>query len=173
LPVSHFSTWTNLSLEYSFDVPHRIVSGGNTRFQSVKNGINAIEVDCLVAVHDGVRPVISSELIGSAFAEASLKGNAVASVPLKESIRRLKAKDNQAVDRSDFRLMQTPQVFQIQQLKTAYEIEFEDSFTDDASVAEKAGFKINLIDGDPDNTKITSLEDLVIAEALLKITDIS
>lgn len=168
LPVSHFSTWTRLSLEYDFDVPHRMVSGGTTRFQSVKNGLNLIGGKGLVAIHDGVRPVINSGLIGDAFDSAAQKGNAVVSMPLKDSIRRLDGANSVAENRDNFRLIQTPQVFEVEQLKKAYDIEYDDSLTDDASVVEKSGMKINLIDGDQSNIKITSAEDLAIAETLLK-----
>jgi len=168
LPVSHVSTWTRLSLEFNFDVPHRLVSGGTTRFQSVKNGLNSIEGPGLVAVHDGVRPVINPELIRSAYNTASERGNAVLSVPLKDSIRRIKADGTIAENRGDFMIIQTPQVFDVEELKEAYNVEFSDSLTDDASVAENYGLRINLIEGDNQNIKITSLEDLFIAETLLK-----
>ncbi|MDA0193779.1 MAG: 2-C-methyl-D-erythritol 4-phosphate cytidylyltransferase [Bacteroidetes bacterium] len=170
LPVSHFSTWTKLSLEYDFDVPHKLVSGGSTRFQSVKNGLNSIEGKGLVAVHDGVRPVINPKLIRNAFEIASESGSAVLSVPLKESIRRINAGGTIAEDRSNFMIIQTPQVFKVDELKEAYSVEFNASLTDDASVAENYGLKINLVDGDYQNIKITSSEDLLIAETLLNKT---
>ena len=147
-----------------------VANGGATRFQSVKNGLSAINSDeGIVAVHDGVRPVISVELIENAFAEAAIHGAVVTSVALKDSIREIcSSGENRAVDRRNFRLIQTPQIFDIQLLKSAYEQEEKPSFTDDASVVEAMGENITLIEGDYKNIKITTPEDMIVAEAFLE-----
>ena len=167
LPVSHFGEWTNLSVKYDFDVPHRIVAGGSTRYHSVKNGLLSIEEDGLVAIHDGVRPFVSTEIIENSFIEANKSGNGVVSIPLKDTLRHLGKKGSKPLDRSEYRLVQTPQTFRIGEIKKAYEVEFSENITDDASVAEAAGQKINLIEGSYRNIKITTEEDLVFARAVL------
>jgi 2-C-methyl-D-erythritol 4-phosphate cytidylyltransferase len=166
LPESQFDYWKELCQKYK-TVPHQLVAGGNTRFQSGLNGLKAIENEGLVAIHDGVRPFVSKEIINESFKVASEKGTAVVSVPSKDSVR----VNGQAIDRSTVRLIQTPQTFQISLIKKAFEIEELSIFTDDASVAEHAGFEINLIEGNYENIKITTPEDLLWAEVLLKQTD--
>ena len=167
LPVSHFSKWTALSLEYDFDVPHRLVAGGSTRFHSVKNGLNTIEGDGVVAIHDGVRPLVDITIIEESFKRAREDGNAVAAVSLKDSIRKLSDGQTKAVERKDYKAIQTPQTFDLGLIKKAYEIDYVESITDDASVAELAGHQINLIQGSYKNIKITTTEDLIVAEAFM------
>lgn len=170
LPANQISYWLNLCPKHNFTLSHTIVEGGETRFHSVKNGLGAIPNSAdngLVAIHDGVRPFVTSEIIQNSFSLAASKGNAVTSVQLKDSIRFLEGQMNKSVDRSKYVLIQTPQTFQINLIKKAYEgASNPNQFTDDASVAEGAGFSINLFEGDYRNIKITTSEDLVIAEAL-------
>ncbi len=168
LPHSHFSQWTELSLIHDFDVPHRMVGGGSTRFHSVKNGLDSINGDGVVAIHDGVRPLVELSIIKNGFEVANKEGNAVVSIELKDSLRHLKGQLSKSIDRIAYRAIQTPQTFKISEIKKAYNIEYQESITDDASVAELAGQRINLIEGSYRNIKITTMEDLVIAEALLK-----
>ena len=169
LPLTHFNRWTELCLKYDFDIPHKMVAGGSTRFHSVKNGLESIAADDgLVAIHDGVRPLISTDIIGNSFEVAAASDNAVVAVELKDTIRLVEKKGTRSVDRAKYRAIQTPQTFMLPKIKKAYQIEFDESITDDASVAEKAGQKINLIEGSYRNLKITTMEDLVVAEALLK-----
>jgi 4-diphosphocytidyl-2-methyl-D-erithritol synthase len=144
-----------------------VVKGGETRFQSVRNGLNKIDQDGLVAIHDGVRPLVSEDIIGASFRLAAVHQSAVAAVRLKESIRMTDQDNTKAVDRSKFRLIQTPQTFDIATIKKAYEMKEDSSLTDDASVAEKSGLIISLFEGSYENIKITTPEDLVIAEALM------
>lgn len=146
-----------------------LVEGGATRFQSVKNGLTAIEAnEGIVAVHDGVRPLISSELVEESFRVAEEKKAVVVSVPLKDSARMVLADgSNKMIDRSSVRLMQTPQTFELALLKAAFEQNEEPFFTDDASVVEHFGHPITLIEGDYTNLKITTPEDLLIAERLI------
>ena len=168
LPPDSFATWNSLCEKHDFQIAHELVEGGITRFQSVKNGLSTInDDDGIVAIHDGVRPLIRKEIIGASFRLAEVHGSAIASVRLKESIRRTDQDLTRAVDRSKFRLIQTPQTFMVRDIRKAYELPEEDQLTDDASVAERAGIRISLFEGDYENIKITTPEDLRIAEALL------
>ena len=169
LPEAEIPTWKALCKKYSFIVPHIIQKGGNSRFQSVKNGLEKIEHDGLVAVHDGVRPLVSQAVIKNSFETAEKEESAVTAVLLKESIRFIEGKDSKAVDRRNFQLIQTPQTFKVELLKKAYDVEESEVFTDDASVVEAVGRYITLIEGNYENIKITTPEDLVIAECLLKM----
>ena len=168
LPDDEKSYWEELCLKYSYNKPVKIVSGGETRFQSVRNGLQAIDDDGLVAIHDGVRPLVSEDIIGASYRLAAVHQSAVAAVRLKESIRITDQDNTKAVDRSKFRLIQTPQTFQVDLIKKAYQTKEDLSLTDDASVAERAGHLISLFEGSYENIKITTPEDLIIAEALLK-----
>ncbi len=168
IPEDDFPVWKELCMLHNYTRPLILQSGGDTRFQSVKNGLKKITGDGLVAIHDGVRPLVSKDMIGASFRLAAVHGSAVAAVRLKESIRMVNQDNTSAVDRSKFRLIQTPQAFQVRLIKQAYETREESSFTDDASVAEHAGHTISLFEGSYENIKITTAEDLVIAEALLK-----
>jgi 2-C-methyl-D-erythritol 4-phosphate cytidylyltransferase len=168
LPEDELEVWNKLCQQYNFKVKLTIAIGGDSRFQSVKNGLAKIEShDGLVAIHDGVRPLVSKDIIGASFRLAAVHKSAVAAVRLKESIRITNQDTTKAVDRSDYRLIQTPQTFDLAMIKKAYEIKEEQSLTDDASVVERAGYKISLFEGSYTNIKITTPEDLVIAEAFL------
>jgi len=167
LPENEITQWKKICKEYKFDIPHKLAYGGRTRFQSVENGLRNINESCLVAVHDGVRPLVSTRTIKNAFKIASEKGNAVPAIKIEPSIRFITNEKNKAVDRNQYRIIQTPQVFQSNLLKKAYQQDFQDSFTDDASVVENTGVDINLVEGNPENIKITTKKDLRIAEALL------
>ncbi|QRR03352.1 2-C-methyl-D-erythritol 4-phosphate cytidylyltransferase [Dyadobacter sandarakinus] len=169
LPEAHFAYWETLCQEYSFNEKYTLIAGGETRFHSVKNGLQSIHSDhALVAVHDGVRPVISKTIIANGFREAALHGTAVTSVPLKDSIRVLDANGvSQAMDRAQCRLVQTPQTFRIDWMRNAFNAPYQAAFTDCASVLESAGYPIHLIDGAYENIKITTPEDLVWAKAHL------
>ena len=167
LPEGHIHRWEELIREYGFIVPHRIVPGGATRFHSVLNGLAELPSDGLVAIHDGARPLVSNDLILRSFREAEINGNAVPALPVSESMRQLTDGGNQPVDRTSFRLVQTPQVFLLKDIHRAYQQSYRPEFTDDATVMEAAGFRIHLIDGDPENIKITCPKDLIIAQALM------
>lgn len=167
LPEEQASLWEEQVLQYDFKAPVTIKFGGKSRFQSVKNGLKAIEGDGLVAIHDGVRPLVSRDLIAASFNLAAIHGSAVAAVRLKESLREIDKDATRALDRSRYRLIQTPQTFRIALLKQAYEMEEDPSLTDDAGVLEKWGHKISLFEGSYSNIKITTEEDLRIAESFL------
>ncbi|RNI30164.1 2-C-methyl-D-erythritol 4-phosphate cytidylyltransferase [Rufibacter immobilis] len=169
LPEAEVSTWNSLCQQHQFTVPHQVVLGGNTRFQSVKNGLAALEQeeDGVVAVHDGVRPFVDNAILQAAYGTAAQRGAAVVSVSLKDSIRRVRGGTSKAVDRAAYRLVQTPQCFRLPLLRRAYSQPESPLFTDDASVVERFGHKIQLVEGSYRNIKLTTPEDLVLAEAFL------
>ena len=162
LPQRDMATWAALCDKHSFYPAIQTVTGGQTRFQSVKNGLRAIKAtDGLVAVHDGVRPFVSIEIIQAGFETAALTGSAVACVPAKDSVRLVdETGDSQAVDRARVRLIQTPQTFRLDWFRTAFAADEQSHFTDCASVLEHAGFAITLIEGSYENIKITTPDDL-------------
>lgn len=166
LPRKHFSQWKKLCARYNFFLPHSIVAGGRERFFSIKNGLNLIEEKSIVAIHDGVRPLVSKKTIKSCFDTASRKGNAVPVISVTESLRQKKKKGSIRVNRDDFFIVQTPQCFDSEILKKAYGHKYSKEFTDDASVVEKYGKKIFLTEGNLENIKITSPADLKVAEFL-------
>lgn len=169
LPADDIITWESLCVAYNYNRQVVLTVGGDTRFQSVKNGLERIEGNTgLVAIHDGVRPLVSQDIVGASFRLAAVHGSAVAAVRLKESIRKTDQDTTIAVDRSDYRLIQTPQSFDLAVVKKAYQIKEEPSLTDDASVVERSGHAISLFEGSYSNIKITTPEDMVVAEALLK-----
>lgn len=169
LPPDQLSLWKSLCFTHGFDVNHGVVAGGASRFQSVKNGLAVIHAaDGVVAVHDGVRPFASVDIIAEAFTVASEKGNAVVAVPLKESIRQLNGPTSKALNREEYRLVQTPQCFQLSLLRRAYEQPEQPTFTDDASVVESLGEEIYLVPGSYDNIKITTPDDLLWAESFFR-----
>lgn len=177
IPASDFLLWQEMvskqtadSLVVSCQNQVRLVAGGATRFQSVSNGLRSIEAqEGLVAVHDGVRPLIKTSIIEHSFEVALHNSTAVTSVPLKDSCRIINEDgSNKLLDRSKLRLMQTPQTFQLSEMRKAFQSPEQSYFTDCASVFEFAGYAINLIDGDYENIKITTPEDLILAEALMR-----
>jgi len=168
LPASQIDFWNDLCDEYSFTLKHQIVVGGQNRFTSVKNALDSIHGRSLVAVHDGVRPLVSIDTITRCFDESGIKGTAIPVIDLVDSIRLVTVNGNQSVDRSSYKLVQTPQVFDIEILKNAYNQDFSPLFTDDASVVEASGVTINMVEGNRENIKITSPFDLEMAEWLLK-----
>jgi 2-C-methyl-D-erythritol 4-phosphate cytidylyltransferase len=167
LPEDDFEIWRSICEKFEFNYPVTLQKGGETRFQSVKNGLQNI-TEGLVAIHDGVRPLVSEDIIGASFRLAAIHKCAIAAVRLKESIRMTDQDNTKAVDRSRFRLIQTPQTFDVSLIKSAYEQKEDNSFTDDASVAERAGNIISLFEGSYENIKITTQEDLIVAKALIE-----
>jgi 2-C-methyl-D-erythritol 4-phosphate cytidylyltransferase len=184
LPESQQEYWRELCSKYSFNEPHCIANGGQTRFHSVKNGLALVPdaAEGVVGVHDGVRPFASVETISRCFDMAQKTHAVVPVVPVVETLRHLrpKATDGSATDshpdgsgvsetvsRSDYRLVQTPQTFDIQLLKEAYRQQYTDFFTDDASVVESMGKSIALVEGNRENIKITTPFDLAVAEMLV------
>lgn len=168
LPAAYHEYWAELCATHNFTIPHQLVSGGETRFHSVKNGLDLItDDDAIIAIQDAVRPLTSREIVDNAYQQAAAIGNAVVAVKSRDSIRQLKGGISTALTRDEIYLVQTPQTFQAAQLKKAYQQPFDPKFTDDASVVEETGIKINLIYGSYQNIKITFAEDITIAELLM------
>ncbi|MGN7721160.1 2-C-methyl-D-erythritol 4-phosphate cytidylyltransferase [Chitinophaga sp. 22620] len=153
----------------AFDRPPSItlVQGGETRFHSVKNGLDVIRQSAVIFVHDGVRPLLSPSLIRRCYEGALAKGNAIPAVEMKDSLREVDDEGNMAVDRSRFRIIQTPQTFLSEVLQPAFTQPYDPLFTDEASVVERAGEEIHLVEGEEQNIKITRPVDLAIANAFL------
>ena len=166
LPEAYMGKWKELCHHYGFKIPVILQPGGNTRFESVKNGLNIINGDGLVAIHDGVRPLADQKLIERSFQTALKYNSAVAAIPLKNSLREITETGSRAVDREQFRQVQTPQTFNLRLIKEAYRLVEDTHHTDDASVWEAAGHPVTLYDGSEKNLKITTIHDLVIAEML-------
>ena len=147
----------------------KIVLGGETRFHSVKNGLTTITDDnSLVAIHDAARPLVSKETIERCFVSARENNSGIPIVKVSESIRSVDGNKSVAINRDNYRIVQTPQCFKTNMLQKAFEVEYKNSFTDDATVFENVGQVVNLVEGNIENIKITLPSDLLIAEALLK-----
>lgn len=168
LPSEQISCWQELCDNHEFDISHEVVPGGAKRFYSVRNGLEKIPDDCLVAVHDGVRPLVAKSVIEETFRVAEEKGAAIPVIQMSESIRhRQEDGTSLPADRDEYVLVQTPQVFYSDILKSAYQRDYKPQFTDDASVVENSGHKIFLTEGNRSNIKITTPYDFDIASALI------
>lgn len=170
LPKEHIPHWKTLVKDYHFTIPHQIVEGGSERFYSVKNALGSFppNFEGIVAIHDGVRPLVSSKTILNAVNECKSKKAVIPVITLNDSLRKTDGINSIHQNRSDYRLVQTPQCFDFNILKKAYEQAFSPIFTDDASVVEGINEKVWLVDGNVENIKITTPLDLIIAEALIK-----
>ncbi len=160
--------WKLLCVEHDFRVPHQVISGGPKRFYSVKRGLGLVPNDALVAIHDGVRPLVSEDTIQRCFDIARRKGNAIPAIRIHESVRETDASLNKPFNREKLRIAQTPQVFYSTLIKNAYQQNYREDFTDDALVLESTVQMIHLVEGNEENIKITNPSDLIVAEALLK-----
>lgn len=167
LPKNQIEFWKSLCDKHNFNIKHTIVEGGQTRFQSVKNGLELVKQNSLVAIHDGVRPFISLETIEHSFKVAQEQGNAIVCVDSKDSLRKVTEIGSQHVDRNQFKIIQTPQTFQSDLIKKAYQQKESNLFTDDASVLEATGGIIHLIDGEYKNIKITTPDDILISSIFI------
>lgn len=170
LPSDQMDLWQRLCDRHGFSVPHRVVPGGETRWHSVKHALDSMgdvnEVD-IIAVHDGVRPMVTADVICRTIEAARRDGAAVPVVALNDSVRQVVGEASHALDRSALRAVQTPQAFDARLLLGAYSLPYQPTFTDDASVVEQLGHPITLVEGDPHNLKITRPMDLALAEYLL------
>ncbi len=170
LPEQQQDYWKNLCKKFYFKINHTIVNGGETRFHSVKNGLDSItDKNVLIGIHDGVRPLVSQETITNCFNEAEKKGAAFPVVPVVETLRKRTSAGSITVNREDYCLVQTPQVFDSEIIKKAYLQKYSQSFTDDVSVVETLGENIVYeVPGCRENIKITTQVDLLITESLMK-----
>ena len=170
LPKSQQDYWHSLCKEYQFDERYSIADGGETRFHSVSNGLSLIpdNAEGVVGVHDGVRPFPSIDVIARCYETARHQGAVIPVIPVVETVRHLEGDNSKTVSRDEYRLVQTPQTFDIQLLKRAYRQQFTPMFTDDASVVEALGDTITLVEGNRENIKITTPFDLIIATAILR-----
>jgi len=169
LPQEEIQFWDELNIWHQNYIEHKVVAGGETRFHSVKNALEHLKEGALVAVHDGVRPFVSANIINQSFEQARNEKAVVTAVLMKDSVRQVDENGkSKNLDRSSLRMIQTPQTFDVDLLKSAYNTPFNPFFTDDASVVEAYGHSITLLDGEYQNIKITTPDDLIIAEALLK-----
>ena len=170
LPSDQMDLWQRLCDRYGFDVPHRVVPGGETRWHSVKHALDSMgdvnEVD-IIAVHDGVRPMVTADVICRTIEAVRRDGAAIPVVALNDSVRQVVGEASHALDRSTLRAVQTPQAFDARLLLDAYSLPYQPTFTDDASVVEQLGHPITLVEGDPHNLKITRPMDMALAEYLL------
>ena len=166
LPVSQQVYWKELCAEYHFALPHDVADGGETRFHSVMNGLVKVEGEGLVGVHDGVRPFVSQEVIARCYEEAAVKKAVIPVIGVVETVRQLVDGESVTVPRDQYKLVQTPQVFDVALLRKAYHQEYTDMFTDDASVVEALGEKVHLVEGNRENIKLTTPFDLKLAELL-------
>jgi 2-C-methyl-D-erythritol 4-phosphate cytidylyltransferase len=167
IPETHIETWQEILKDHKVDIKHTIVTGGETRSQSVKNGLQQVSEPGLVAIHDGVRPLVTPSVIKRLFAEAAIYGNAIPVVPVSDTARRVDGDQHMLIDRSQLRLVQTPQIFHSDELQNAYK-KLAGSFTDDAAVFEAAGYEVHLCEGEPENIKLTKPLDMLFAEAILR-----
>jgi 2-C-methyl-D-erythritol 4-phosphate cytidylyltransferase len=168
LPENQLRYWIDLQKKHSFSILHTLVRGGSNRFNSVKNGLKFVNSPGLVAIHDGVRPFVNIDTIKRCFETAERLGNAIPAISPTESLRILTESGSLPVNRFNVKQIQTPQVFNAGLIKKAYQQQYSEDFTDDATVLEKTGEKINLIEGNRENIKITNPEDLLISAALLQ-----
>jgi len=167
LPADYVPMWEELCQKYLFITAHKVALGGEERFHSIQNGLREVTGET-VAVHDAVRPLVSNEVISNCFETAEKKGTAVPVYAITESVRKIENENSFAVNRDDYKLVQTPQCFNREILLNAYQQRYSQFFSDDASVVESNGVKINLVDGNRENLKITTPHDLKLAELFLK-----
>lgn len=180
LPEEHQEYWKMLCREIGCTASHHIVNGGDTRFHSVRNGLEFLAEElgisaerkekALIAVHDGVRPFVAEEVIENCFANAEQEGNAIPAIPIVDSLREVTDEGNRPVNRADYFAVQTPQVFHSDILLRAYTQSYVKDFTDDASVVEAMGETISMVPGNRENIKITTPFDLMIAKSLCELT---
>jgi len=161
--------WEKAKQNSGFSYSVKVAPGGETRFHSVKNGLQLLVGESLIGIHDSVRPLISVSCIKRVYDSAEKSGSSIPCIPLKESVREIGENRSKPLDRSRIQIVQTPQVFHSGIIRKSYETPYKEAFTDDASVAEAAGYTIDIVTGDEYNLKITTPEDLEIAKILLTL----
>ena len=168
LPAAHIPTWEQITFEFAINYSIEVVEGGETRYKSVQQGLQVIKNEGVVGIHDGVRPFVSQETIARCYETALSLGNGVPCISINESLREVEGGINRWVNRNKYKIIQTPQCFNTTLIQDAYQIDERMEFTDDASVMEFAGHKINLVEGNPENIKITSKGDLKLGESFIQ-----
>lgn len=171
LPAPHFTYWNEMCEQHSFSLKIKLVEGGSSRTQSVINGLNTIHESGIVAIHDAVRPLVSRSLIATLLKEAAIHGNAIPMLPVTESLRHKSGEISVVVDRAEYMMVQTPQCFDLQVIKSAYQNLHQREFSDDASVIDYTGGKINPVAGEVSNIKITFRQDILFAEFLMDVRE--
>lgn len=166
LPEQYIEDWKALCAQYGCQIVHAIVAGGQERYHSIQNALAVCTGD-VIAVHDGVRPLVSRSTLERLFAASEIHTAVIPVIEMRESLRRISDTGSTAVDRSLYRIVQTPQVFHADVLRKAYTIPFHDRLTDDASLVEESGVEIHLVDGNEENIKITTPSDLAVAMLFL------
>ena len=166
LPKAHFDIWKALCMGHRFFIEHQVVAGGEQRYHSVKAGLDQVKGDGLVAVHDGVRPLVSVELIGRCFDAGGRSGAAIPVVPVVPSIREAIADGSRPLDRTKLLAVQTPQCFHADLLRKAFALPYDPAFTDEATMVERLGVKVALVEGEERNLKVTTSMDLSTVEML-------
>lgn len=169
LAKSEFDTWKKLCQEHQFKVNHQVVEGGNTRFESVSNALKKVNEQSVIAVHDGVRPLFKNSVVNECMQTAQEKGTAIPVIAIEESLRQKTDSGSVVVNRDEYLIVQTPQCFSSEVLLKAYQQDYSPSFCDDASVVEAMGIDIQLIQGNKENIKITTPEDLKKAQVYINL----
>ena len=169
LPKSGFDTWKKLCQDHQFKVNHQVVEGGNTRFESVSNALRKVNEQSVIAVHDGVRPLVKNSVVNECMQTAQEKGAAIPVIAIDESLRQKTDSGSVVVNRDEYLIVQTPQCFSSEVLLKAYQQDYSPSFCDDASVVEAMGIEIQLIQGNKENIKITTQEDLKKAQVYINL----
>ncbi len=170
LPKKEMEHWENLCITNNFTITHHIITGGNSRFQSVRNGLNAIQKEeAIVFIHDGVRPLVNVSVLNDCYNTAMQYGNAIPTINLVDTVRQVNETNSISLPRHELKAVQTPQTFLLSEIKEAYLSKESDLFTDDASVYQALNKKIKLVNGNIENIKITSPIDLIIATHYLSL----
>lgn len=164
LPQTEFDTWKDLCEVHQFSINHKLVAGGSSRFESVRNALQSVTEKSVVAIHDGVRPLVKASVVTQCMQMAKEKNAAIPVIAVEESLRQKTKSGSMVVNRDDYLIVQTPQCFTSEVIVKAYQQKYSPSFTDDASVVEAMGLEIHLIPGNKENIKITTPEDLKIAK---------
>lgn len=167
LPGDYLKDWDEMCQKYAFDIRHEVITGGEERFDSIKNALEKANGDW-IAVHDGVRPFVNKSVLNQLLVEVKSHRAVIPVIPVKETLRIVDGENNATVHRDHYRVVQTPQVFEAKLIKKAYEQKYVTSFTDDASVVEAIGARVHLIPGNDENIKITTPLDLSVAAIILK-----
>lgn len=169
LPMKQINFWKELCQTNGYSIDYEIAVGGEERFHSIQHGVKFCPKDGVIAVHDAVRPLVSIKTIDRCFKKAESLGAAIPVLPVNDSLRRLDGDTSTHVQRGSYRIVQTPQCFEAGLLHKAYKQDYKSNFTDDASLVEQLGQTIHLVDGNNENIKITSPNDLLIAESYLNL----